>query len=165
MELREMIEAATKLVENQKLIAKVIGVAPNSLTDAKAGRRGLPASACIKLAKILEIDPIAVIAASELVTEKNAEKRALFAPFVLNLHQLQIVLTGMITAALIGGTTATDAVASDTLNLSTPTTNPLYDSASATTNRGFTDYAHRDAKSSAAFPGLSGDPSYSTAPT
>ena len=85
MELRDMIENAAKIAGNQTAIAKVIGVHPNDLSAAKAGKRGLPEVACGKLAEILGIDRWTVIAASALVTEKNPEKRAYLAPFVLEI--------------------------------------------------------------------------------
>lgn len=85
MQLREMIEKAAELSNGQSNLAKVIGVHPEALTAAKAGKRGLPAHACGKLAEILGIERWTVLSASELVTEKNEEKRAYFAPFVQDL--------------------------------------------------------------------------------
>lgn len=82
MELRQMIEIGNKKVGSQADLAKVIGVAANTLTDAKAGRRGLPAEACGRLADIIEADRWAVLAASNLVTERNEEKRAYWRSFV-----------------------------------------------------------------------------------
>jgi plasmid maintenance system antidote protein VapI len=84
MQLREMIESGAIKAGNQTNLAKVIGVHAEVIYAAKAGRRGLPASACFKLAAILGIEEKKVIAASELATEKDEEKRAFFAPFVLN---------------------------------------------------------------------------------
>lgn len=84
MQLRQMIEAGSIKAGNQELLAKAIGTSGKHITEAKAGRRGLPAFACFKLAELIEVDVQKVIAASELVTEKNEDKRAFFAPFVLN---------------------------------------------------------------------------------
>lgn len=125
MELREMIEAAAKLTEDQKHLAKVIGVAPNSLTDAKAGRRGLPVEACGKLGDILGIDKWTVVAASALVTEKNPEKRAYFAPFVLeSARKAATWLIATVSAATIATLAPTESYANDTLNVSTPAEMP-----------------------------------------
>ncbi len=82
MELKFLIESANQAAGTQSALAKRLGVSSMQLTHAKAGRSGLPVSACFRLAEILEIDAKPVIAASELVTEKNPERRAVFAPFV-----------------------------------------------------------------------------------
>ena len=83
MELGQLIELGYGVTKSHTDLANLLGVARNSLTDAKAGRRGLPSFACFRLADLIGIDAKAVIAASELVTEKNPEKRAVFAPFVM----------------------------------------------------------------------------------
>lgn len=125
MELREMIETAAKLQGSQNNLAKVIGVAPDYLTHAKAGRRGLPEVACGKLAEILGIDRWTVIAASALVTEKNPEKRAYLAPFVLELPRKAAAwVLGLASAAMIATLAPTDSYANDTLNVSTPAEKP-----------------------------------------
>ena len=43
----------------------------------------MPNYACVKLADLLGVERIEVIAASELVTEKNPERREAWLPFVL----------------------------------------------------------------------------------
>lgn len=117
MELRELIETAAKLQGSQNNLAKVIGVAPDYLTHAKAGRRGLPEVACGKLAEILGIDRWTVIAASALVTEKNPEKRAYLAPFVRDLPRKAAAWVIAATAATIGTTAPTEAYANDTFKV------------------------------------------------
>lgn len=127
MELKEMIEVAAKIAGDQRHLAKVIGVHAGVLTEAKASRRGLPVAACYKLAKILNIDPAAVVAASELITEKNPEKRAVFAPFVLGVPRTAAAwILGLATLATSGALAPTDANAktSDTLNVSSPALQP-----------------------------------------
>jgi len=120
MELREMIETAAKLEGSQNNLAKVIGVAPDYLTHAKAGRRGLPIEACGKLAEILGIDRWAVTAASALVTQKNPEKRAYLTPFVQELPRKAAQwMLGIATAAMMT-TAPSDAQANDTFNVSSP---------------------------------------------
>ncbi len=91
MDLRQMIESAAEHFAEQKELANALRVSPNALTDAKAGRRGLPTYACGKLGEILGIDRWTVVAASDLVTEKNPEKRAYLAPFVR--HAAIVVMT------------------------------------------------------------------------
>ncbi len=82
MELKELIERAEKEAGSQIALGKMINQAPSTLRAAKAGVLGLPTYACIQIARIINVPEITVIAASELVTEKKAERRAIFAPFV-----------------------------------------------------------------------------------
>jgi len=82
MNLKAMIQIAAREFENQRDLADALGVHPNVLTSAKRGARGLPAFACFRLAEILAIDPVEVIAVSELITEKDEEKRQVFIPFL-----------------------------------------------------------------------------------
>lgn len=76
MTLKEFIDAASKIAGDQKRLAEKLGVTPQDITSAKAERRGLPNDACVKLAQITGANPLDVIAASELATEKKPEKRA-----------------------------------------------------------------------------------------
>jgi hypothetical protein len=117
MELRLMIEIAAKKEGSIRNLAKVLGVTDSNLTSAKMGRRGLPAMACGKLAEILGIDRWTVIAASELVTEKNEEKRAYFSPFVLN--SLASLATAVGAASLALSPNDSHA-ANDTCKVSSP---------------------------------------------
>ncbi|WP_220635696.1 hypothetical protein [Georgfuchsia toluolica] len=82
MELREMIELAEKTGYTVRALAKELGVIDSNLTAAKHGRRGLPNASCGKLAEIIGIDRWTVVAASDLVTEKNEQRRAYLLPFV-----------------------------------------------------------------------------------
>lgn len=118
MELRQMIETATNSTHDQATLAKLLGLNPNSLTDAKAGRRGLPEVACGKLAEILGIDRWTVVAASSLVTEKNPAKRAYLTPFVQELPRTAAAwLLGIATAATVS-LAPNDAQANDTIEVS-----------------------------------------------
>ena len=63
-------------------LAERLDIDRTNLTSAKAGRRRLPNHACVKLAQLIEEDERKVWAASELVTEKNPERRAVWLPFV-----------------------------------------------------------------------------------
>lgn len=85
MELRDYIEAGVKAAGTGRKLAEWLGIAANELTDAKGHRRGLPNHACVKLAKIVGVDPLAIIGASELVTEKKEEKREFWSHLLGNL--------------------------------------------------------------------------------
>lgn len=118
MELRDLIEQSARIAGSQAALAKVIGVHPNDLSAAKAGKRSLPASACGKLADLLGIDRWTVIAASELVTEKNPEKRDYLAPFVRNLPRVAATWAGLAIAATTASVAPTTAEANDTFKVS-----------------------------------------------
>lgn len=83
-ELRELIELAEQETGGTAKLAHAIGVNANAVTCAKRHDRGLPVAACFQLAEIIGEDARTVIAASELVTEKKPERRAVLLPFVNN---------------------------------------------------------------------------------
>lgn len=62
----------------QAELAKILGIKDNYLRNTKAGRAGLPDAICIKLADYIEVSRLEVIAASNLVTEKDEERRKVF---------------------------------------------------------------------------------------
>lgn len=74
-------------------LAEKLGVSRTHLADAKAMRRGLPTFACVRLAQLIDKDERCVIAASELVTEKNPERRAVWLPFVQEIAQTVLTKT------------------------------------------------------------------------
>ena len=82
MDLKNYIEAGIALKTDQTELANSLGIHRDVLTHAKAGRRGLPVFACVKLAQLIDEVECRVIAASELVTETNPERRAVWLPFV-----------------------------------------------------------------------------------
>jgi hypothetical protein len=82
MELRDYITAGIERIGSGKELAKTLGISANSVSDAKNHRHGIPAVSCVILAEIVGAEPVSVIAASELVTEKREEKRAVWLPFV-----------------------------------------------------------------------------------
>jgi hypothetical protein len=135
MDLHEMIETAAKQCASVRELAQKIGVSDSNLTAAKAGRRGLPNSACGKLAEILNIDRWVVVAASDLVTEKNPEKRAYLTPFVLALPRKAATwIIAIASAAMIGTPAPTEAHAHDTFNESANAGNALPASNSGASN-------------------------------
>ncbi len=102
MELRDYIEEGEKIVGGRAELAKQIGLAhPNNLTDAKAGRRGLPLVACYKLAEIVKARPAAVAAASALVTEKDETAREYLRPFVQMGRLSHPMIVGIVSVAIV----------------------------------------------------------------
>ncbi|GAB1393788.1 hypothetical protein MASR1M60_19520 [Rhodocyclaceae bacterium] len=87
MELRDYIECGSTKCGSMKAMAEKLGMELDHVSKAKAHRRGLPAWACVRLAQLIGEDERRVIAASELVTEKNPERRAVWLPFVTEIAQ------------------------------------------------------------------------------
>lgn len=75
MELRDYVDMGIKTKGGVNALADYLGIANTSIADAKAHRRGLPNDACVKLARLVGIEPLTVIAASELATEKKSTRR------------------------------------------------------------------------------------------
>lgn len=78
MSLKNYIERAEVKAGSQKKLAELIGQDAGNIRGAKAGIKGLPAYACVLIADLIEEDEILVIAASELATEKHANRRAVW---------------------------------------------------------------------------------------
>lgn len=95
MELKELIERAEKAAGSQKELGIRIGQSPSNIRSAKAGIIGLPDYACVMIAQLIDENPITVIAASNLVTEKKEERREVWRPFVARAasYIIAIILT------------------------------------------------------------------------
>ena len=93
MEMKNYIEAGIEKAGSVISLAKLLQLQDTTVTNAKAHRRGLPNYACIKLADLLGVERLEVIAASELVTEKNPEKREVWLPIVLAAEAREIART------------------------------------------------------------------------
>lgn len=96
MDLRELIDTGATTIGSQRALALALGMTEKNLSDAKAGRRGLPDFACFRIAEIVKVDPAKVIAASALVTEKDEERRKVFYPFVMGRAAAIIAATAML---------------------------------------------------------------------
>ncbi len=119
MELKEIIENAEKAAGSQKELGLRIGQSPSALRSAKAGIIGLPTYACVMVADLIGMDRIAVIAASELVTEKKEERRRIWHPFVS--HAAAVIM-----GVVILNMTPTPANASELIGLNSNSLNPMY---------------------------------------
>ena len=103
-DLKTYIERGEKQAGGQKALAELLHQHPGNLRGAKAGLKGLPVAVCYQLAELIGEDERRVVAASELITEKKAERRAVLLPFVS--HALSILLVAVIS---IMTTTPTNA--------------------------------------------------------
>ena len=87
MELSDFVKSGIEKCGTAKELAERLSQNASVIRNAKGNRRGLPVYICIRLAKIVNADPMAVIAASELVMETDEEKKAelrLFVPTQTN---------------------------------------------------------------------------------
>jgi len=78
MEMKKYLELGEEKAGKQIELAKILGIPDSYIRIVKSGRRGLPADVCIKLADYIGADRLEIIAASNLVTEKDEEKRKIF---------------------------------------------------------------------------------------
>lgn len=92
MELKNYIERAEKAVGSQKELGVILGQSAGKLRQAKSGICGLPVSVCYQIANLIGEDERVVVAASELVTEKKPERRAVLLPFVQHALSVLIVM-------------------------------------------------------------------------
>ena len=76
--MNEYIEKAQEKAGSQASLAKTLNISDRYIRLIREGKRGLPDDACIILADYIEVDPLKVIAASNLVTEKDERKRKIF---------------------------------------------------------------------------------------
>lgn len=76
--MRTYIEMGEKKAGKQAELAKILGISESYIRVAKAGRNGLPDAVCFVLANYINTDEASVIAASNLVTEKNENRRRIF---------------------------------------------------------------------------------------
>lgn len=78
MDMKNYIEKAEKKAGKQIELAKILGISARYIRMVRDGKRCLPAEACILLADYIGADRLEVIAASNLVTEKDERKRKIF---------------------------------------------------------------------------------------
>lgn len=74
-ELKGLIERAEVAAGSQKELGLILGINPSNIRNAKAGQCGIPSYACVIIAEMIGEKDITVIAASELATEKKADRR------------------------------------------------------------------------------------------
>ena len=109
MELKNYIQAGIEKLGSVIALAKHLDQQDTAITNAKGHRRGLPEYACVMLADLLEVERIEVIAASELVTEKNPERQKVWLPFVLAAEARLLAQHAQTNAEQIAATETTKA--------------------------------------------------------
>lgn len=111
MELRNYIEEGIAKAGGTSALASILTVKPQQVTDTKSMRISLPVPACYALADLIEKNASEIIAASELVTEKKPERRALLLRY---LAKISSTAAGV---ALIVGATLPDTAHANGVDL------------------------------------------------
>lgn len=75
MKMKNYIEQGEKKAGSQKELSNILGISASYIRMVKAGQKGFSIDMCIVLADYIEEDRLEVIAASNLVTEKDERKR------------------------------------------------------------------------------------------
>lgn len=75
MQMKSYIEQGETKAGSQKQLANMLDVSASYIRMVKAGQKGLSIDMCIVLADYIGEDRLEVIAASNLVTEKDERKR------------------------------------------------------------------------------------------
>ncbi len=102
MQLRDYINAGINSTGSQRDLADHLGTSSQQITNAKAQRAGLPNDACVKLATLIHANPLEVIAASELATEKKVEKREFWSHLLGQMSSIKHAHFSSIVATLCG---------------------------------------------------------------
>ncbi len=101
MDINKYIEMGEKKAGKQIELAKILGISDSYIRIVKTGRRGLPDAVCILLAEYIGENPIEVIAASNLVTEKDEGKRKVFERYLKKPNSEAASITTVILVTLI----------------------------------------------------------------
>ena len=101
MEMKNYIEKGERRAGKQIELARILGVRDTTLRLAKSGKKGLPDDVCITLADYIEEDPLKIIAASNLVTEKDERKRKIFESCFEKTNRAASFLIAVILTAVI----------------------------------------------------------------
>ncbi|SFU27247.1 hypothetical protein SAMN05216339_1013 [Nitrosomonas eutropha] len=82
MDIKTYIEIGEKKAGKQIELARILGVRDSTLRLAKTGHAGLPAAICYQLAEYIGEEIGNVVAASNLVTEKDEKRRKVFEDYL-----------------------------------------------------------------------------------
>lgn len=109
MNQAEYIAAGVEKRGSLAALARYLDQAEAAMRDARNLKRGLPIYACVSLAKLLGVPPMDIIAASELVTAKTEERRALFLPFVQAAKHVHLTIVAGLAGVFALAEIATEA--------------------------------------------------------
>ncbi len=95
--MKKFIELGEEKAGSQAKLAEIIDTRYTTLVAVKAGKKSLTTALCIKLARYIEVDELEVIAASNLVIEKNEERRKIFESCFKTARTAALVIMGSTT--------------------------------------------------------------------
>ena len=78
MNMNEYLDKAQEKAGSQVNLAKILEISARYIRLVREGKRGFPDDICIQIADYIGVDRLEVIAASNLVTEKDEKKRKIF---------------------------------------------------------------------------------------
>lgn len=78
MEMKKYIELAEEKAGKQRDLAKMLEISDAYIRMVKSGKRSFSDDVCIQIADYIGADRLEVIAANNLVTEKDEKKRKIF---------------------------------------------------------------------------------------
>lgn len=83
MDDKLIVEIMVKAKEHfgRKELAEKLGLTANQVTDISAGRAALPFVAALKLAELLQVEPLPLLCANESLMEKNEDKKTYLKSF------------------------------------------------------------------------------------
>lgn len=96
MLMKEYIENAATKAGSLSELARMLDLQQQTVSAAKAHKRQLPTKAVVQLSEYIGADLKSVIAANELVTEKNEAKRQFWAPFAQRTKAASIALGALL---------------------------------------------------------------------
>ena len=115
MNMNEYIEKAQEKAGSQIKLAKMLDISDRYIRLVKEGKRGLPDDICITLADFINENPLKVIAASNLVTEKDEKKRKIFESCFSRAASI-VVAASVISILTLSPTTPTHAASMKTID-------------------------------------------------
>lgn len=92
MQLKDYIEEGAKKAGSLSELGRMLCLQQQTISAAKGHKRPLPVKAVVQLADYIGADLRSVIAANELVTEKDEDKRRFWSPFVDHAKAASIAL-------------------------------------------------------------------------
>lgn len=126
MDIKTYIETGEKRAGKQIELARILGVRDTALRLAKSGKKGLPDAVCIELANYIKVDPLEVIAASNLVTEKDERRRKVFESCLKKSDKAAASMTLALIVTMILTLTSVKPVQANSFNNPTDSSNVYY---------------------------------------
>lgn len=109
MKMNDYLEKAQKKAGSQIKLAKILGISDRYIRLVRDGERSLADDVCIQLADYIGADRLEVIAASNLVTEKDEKKRKVFESCFSGASRAASLLVAMVLVAVISIVTPSPA--------------------------------------------------------